>query len=156
MPDGNEKSIEGIMRLIRLIKRDEWDPDRKRFTSPAFEPSSDEGSKPGGISLIDKQCILDSSGDVCAHIRRWRYTPDPEPIYWEFSSNILGEHELEYEPSASGDDCHLNIIRLGEKSGKKMFKSAKKIFKRATEDLSVFRVCHQDRGNVPLSANFLR
>lgn len=95
--------------FIRIINKKHYDKKLKRFTSLSFKPSSN-----GGISVIDKECVLHSTGCVCDHIQRYygSVSGDP-PIYWEIPPNLLPENcEFQQTPSASGDDCHHNILNV--------------------------------------------
>src|SRR5436305_12774563 len=95
------------MGNIRVIHRRYYDSERKRFASPAFQPSSN-----GGISVFDKFCALETSGAVCQHIREYYagQAGDP-PIYWEIPNDLQPANcRVEIKESSTGDLCHRDIF----------------------------------------------
>jgi hypothetical protein len=110
------------MELIRLIRKDDyWDNNLGRFQSFAFSNSSK-----GGISVIDKDCILASGRNVCDHIRTFyakSLTGSP-PVYWEFDRELLPDKcHLEQKTTESGDYCHHNIHGLSDNKAGKLLKN---------------------------------
>lgn len=123
------------MECIRLVKRVHFDQNKSRFTSPAFEPSSD-GS---GISVISISCILDQGKSICDHIREFYKQGQWEPyIFWRFSTDILPNGcELVSYPVENGDMCHCNLVGLPKNT-------ARQIFRQYSSDLSHFWICDGD------------
>jgi hypothetical protein len=86
----------------------------------AFRNSSNDG----GISVISSPCVIELTGNVCDHIRRYYPTVGGHPIiFWEFEENILPEgYSLEKETSDSGDVCHHNIKGVSDSQAGKIIK----------------------------------
>lgn len=123
------------MEAIRLLHRRHYDYRRRRFTSVAFKNTGEDP----GISIIDYECILNTSNSICSHIREYyQRTAGEPPIYWRFNTEILpAEIELEQEDSLSGDKCHYNIKGLHDKE-------ARKFFKKYNDKLHLFKTCQDD------------
>jgi hypothetical protein len=127
------------MEFIRIIHQHHYDPDKKRFTSLAFKPSSD-GS---GISVIAANCIVQKGARICEHIEKYyKSVSGIPPIFWSFDSKILPERcEFIQQTSESGDVCHYNLVGLSAKEAGYIFKQ---------QDLSVFSICRSDGNYQPL------
>ncbi len=132
------------MGFIRLIHKQHYDPDKKRFASLAFKPSSD-GS---GISVVDTDCILRTSSSICEHIERfYRDVSGTPPIFWDLQPQILPENcQLIRQRSSTGDDCHYNLVGLSEKEARAIFKAV---------PLTDFNICINTEGYRPLSISDL-
>ena len=107
------------MQYVRIVPREHWDTNKKRFTTLAFKPSSDDG-----ISVIEKQCLSEISASVCDHIRKYYpHISGEPPIFWEFPDNILPPSVRFIPiPSDRGDLCHRDVSGLSEKEARKIFK----------------------------------
>ena len=120
------------MELIRIIAGEYYDVNLGRFQSWVFSNSGDNG----GISVISRQCMVETTGNVCGHIRR--YYSDLGggcPVFWQFSAGDLpSDCELEQEDSPTGDRCHYNIKHLSNNK-------AGRLFKRLAPDLRGIYVC---------------
>ncbi len=127
------------MGYIRVIHQHFYDPDRGRFQSLAFRPSSDDS----GISIIDEECVLRTSPSICDHIEKFYHDiAGNPPIFWIFYANILPEAcKFIQQTSDSGDECHHNLIGLTDKQ-------ARNIFKQVT--LNAFRICTANGDHRPL------
>src|SRR5688572_12709449 len=105
------------MELIRLIsKTHHWARRKRRFSSAAFKNyRGSDTEPPGGVSVIKRQCILDSGREICEHIRT--YYPDYQAegtiVFWCFSSLDLPQgYKLIQKTTKSGDVCHYDITGL--------------------------------------------
>src|SRR5258708_11209390 len=121
------------MGFIRLIHHQHYDPDKKRFKSLAFKPSSNNT----GISVINTECIIQTSGSVCEHIQIfYAAVAGAPPIFWNIPIDLLPEGcSLDQHPSSGGDDCHYNLTGLTEKQARDIF------IKVPLED---FNICLED------------
>jgi hypothetical protein len=127
------------MEFIRIIHQSHYDPDKGRFTSLAFKPSSD-GS---GISVIDAICISQTNTSVCEHIKKYykSVSGDP-PIFWNINSKIFPEKcEFIQQTTKTGDVCHYNIVGLSEKEARIILRQA---------PLSDFNICTNGGNHRPL------
>ena len=130
------------MQLIRVInKRYHYDKNKGRFTSLAFKPSSN-----GGISVFCQKCAVEISGTICGHIQNYYSDVSGEPpVYWEFDSKILpSTHVIKESPSASGDECHRDIMNLSKRD-------AEQVFKKNTNYPDSFKICLPCGGDRSLS-----
>ena len=136
------------MRLIRILNVKHYDPRKKRFTSVAFKPSTN-----GGISVFNKECVLEQKRTICSHIREYYPPPtsnDP-PVFWEFEEQILpDECELEQQTSKSGDCCHYNINKLSDKKARKLFVNRQK-----EHQLSEFKICENGESRTVVLEDFV-
>ena len=115
------------MELVRILHPDEYEPQRKRFRSTAFEPYDDLGD----ISVFEETCALGASGSLCRHVTIFypetvpAGTPPPAFYLWRFADSALPAGcALTQKKSDSGDDCHHNISGLTKKAAMKWFKNA--------------------------------
>ena len=108
------------MELACLLHIADFEPKLDRFRSCAFDNSSDGG----GISVIQRECILKESGCVCSHFRKFYSSIISEPVlFFVFSPDELPPGwGLKQEPSTSGDICHHNVTNLSDNKAKKFFK----------------------------------
>ena len=75
------------MDAIRIISTEFYDRERGRFQSCAFDKSSGEQ---GGISILDRECILESGRSVCEHMRHYYGVRiDQALVFWQFSTYRL-------------------------------------------------------------------
>lgn len=107
------------MRAARLIHAKHVDRKRRRFSSQAFNNSSD-GS---GISIVDRECVDNHGDEICAHISKFYPGQVGDPIiFWEIPADIIPSYcKAEPEPSETGDDCHYNIKGWGDKEARDVF-----------------------------------
>jgi hypothetical protein len=108
------------MDLIRIIGREFYDPNRGRFQSWAFGNSSGGG----GISVIHRECMVETSGTVCRHIQEY-YADlgEDDPVFWRLSKEDLpADCELEQQDGPKGDKCHYNIMGLSDNRAGRLFK----------------------------------
>jgi hypothetical protein len=94
------------MGFFRVIHCKFYDSERGNFKSLAFAPSSDKG-----ISVVDLDCSVQTSGSICGHISRFYPNQAGDPaIYWRIPDQKIPEVcSFEPQPSTTGDDCHFNI-----------------------------------------------
>jgi hypothetical protein len=114
------------LRLARYLNAEKfYDPDKRRFQSLAFRNSSN-----GGISLVDVECAIKASGDLCSHGRIFyqgnknRPGPTGNPvIFWEIPKDVIPVN-CSWEPSVSttGDNCHGDLKDWKDKEAEKVFK----------------------------------
>ena len=109
------------MRFVRIIYRDHWNENAKKFQSTAFS-----GSK--GISVFSCNCVEEKQSNICQHISNF-YSPEPTglpPIYWviEFDDLLVEYPEVKIvqHTEENLDDCHHNIF-LPPKIARRFFKS---------------------------------
>lgn len=79
----------------------------------ALQPSSD-GS---GISVVDKGCAEDKSGDVCSHAaKHYASTAGTPIVFWEIPHEQIPEG-CKAVHSVNGTDlwCHYDLINWDEK-----------------------------------------
>ena len=116
------------MQFIKVINpKYHYSSHLKRFTSILFRNSSNDG----GISAIDRKCILQSERSICEHIEKYYSEKTSiKPIFWEFSSHTLcSKHKVtnykisSEEPSTTGDHCHVNIIGIPKRKAENISKS---------------------------------
>ena len=133
------------MQLIRFISRKFYDHRKRRFQSLAFKNSSGEG----GISVLDKSCILEQKRSICSHLRQFysRSTGDP-PIFWEFSKKSLPQRNLnlvDTSESDNPDECHYNLMGLSDKQARQIFYGL--------DWRNCFKICHHDNTHQRLTDN---
>ena len=126
------------MEYIRVVHQKHYDPRKREFKSLAFKNSSS-----GGISVISKNCIDETSRHVCAHIFKFYSIISSNPqIYWRFSFKILpdGCEFIAYE-SESGDKCHGDITGLTNQKARALLKSIQ---------IDQFEICEGQESSRPL------
>ena len=125
------------MEFIRLVSPRYFDRQKQRFQSWAFQNSSE--NRGGGISLIEKDCIVaGTSPSICEHVRRYyESTAGDVVIFWEVPSDLPAGARLEQKTTDSGDSCHYNLRDLSDNQAKQYFKSA-------APSLEGFRICDGD------------
>src|SRR5436190_1074987 len=108
------------MEYIHILPHKHWESALCRFSSLAFKPSDTDG----GISVIDMECAIGSSGAVCAHLRnQYPGIAGEPPIFWKMPQNFLpNTASFVSSPSTGGDPCHSNITGLSEKVARRLFK----------------------------------
>ena len=129
------------MELVLLLHISHYDERLGRFRSECFERSGD-GT---GISVIDAECSIETTGSICAHARAFygKIAWQP-PIFWRFDEAILPAGSwLDAVPSDTGDMCHRNIEGLSNGRAKKFFKR---------QENPIFYICDDDQFR-PLTAN---
>jgi hypothetical protein len=115
------------MELVRILHPDEYEPQKKRFRSTAFEPYVDMGD----ISVFEENCAVVASGSICRHVEVFYPetvpggTP-PQAFYlWRFAKTALPTGcAVNQKTSDSGDGCHYNISGLTKKAAMKWFKDS--------------------------------
>lgn len=118
------------MPYIRLLNFSlHYSKELGRFKSPAF---ANTGTPPG-ISVIDLDCAIHTSGDICQHCAKFYSAVAGTPIiYWEIPNEFLEDGcHLEQETTESGDFCHHNIRGLTDSRARKI------IIKVPIEELSI-------------------
>ena len=107
------------MHYILYVHISDYDRTLGRFKSPCFSESND-----GGISVVEKDCILNDTGCVCRHaLRFYSMATHTPPIFWDFTPRALFENcRLVQSDSSTGDRCHFNIFGLGDKKARSYFK----------------------------------
>src|SRR5450432_4391656 len=100
------------MGYIRIIQRAWYDPELKRFTSFAFQPSSDKS----GISVIDIECATRTGSSICEHIRKlYPKMAGSDPIFWPVPIEQLPSTYRIDSGVPTSDPCHQNILGVSEK-----------------------------------------
>ena len=89
--------------IIRLIHPLYYSYEKSRFKSEAIESSDD------GLSVIELDCCVANSGDVCTHVRK--YYPSgisgEPPVFLRLKVDQLpATASLRQETSDTGDECH--------------------------------------------------
>ena len=135
------------MEVIRLLHINNYDKQRNRWASPAFKNSS--GRSPG-ISVIDRECIINTGDTICSHISKYYSTTPPVPtIFWCFETDILPRGcSIEQVNSTSGDKCHYNIRELRDPD-------ARRFFQQFWNKIESFNICTSDGDYRPLSVEDL-
>ena len=111
------------MPLIRVLNAIWYDHHLGRFSSLAFNPSSN-----GGISVFHKDCAIRTSGDVCSHIDRFYKSVSGEPpLFWELPEDLEKLCELDSDLSDTEDACHDDIINLKKNRARQLFKRYHKL-----------------------------
>ena len=109
------------MRVIRLLQAIHFDRRERRFRSLAFQASG----RDGGISVVDENCVRSLGNSICEHVaQHYAGVARGLTVFWSFDTNELPfKFTLEYQPSPSGDKCHINIKDVKDKDAKRYFKS---------------------------------
>jgi hypothetical protein len=110
------------MALVRIIHPEEYESREKRFKSSAFEPSDD-----AGISVVERDCAIEQSGELCAHIERYYKEliegPPPVTFYLWTVADLPAGCAIE-NPEGFPDPCHRNITGFTKGKAKSFFKRA--------------------------------
>ena len=111
------------MVAVRILNQKKYDNRRGRFRSEAFEPTSDGPTDTPGISIIDAECVKNTSDNICAHIAEFYASTAGTPIiFWKFATQILPpEHCIKQKDSITGDKCHNNIHNLSKTQARNFF-----------------------------------
>ncbi|HUF04350.1 MAG TPA: hypothetical protein VMM38_09260 [Aridibacter sp.] len=105
---------------IRVVHPSDYDFEKKRFASTAFQVSSNEG-----ISVFERDCGIIENGSECAHIEKYyrEQTGDPS-LFWPVpDEGIPDTCEIVNEASSTGDACHRDIKGWHKNRCKKYFKN---------------------------------
>ena len=108
------------MEYIRVINSEHWDPRRGNFKSLAFRNYN------GGISLFDRACAESVSKSICRHIDKFYLSAAGTPVlFWVIDPLILPtECNIVSTVSSTGDTCHRDILKIGDKKARKVLKDA--------------------------------
>jgi hypothetical protein len=116
-----------VAPFARLLQTRHYDRTKGRYSSTAFQPSSDGG----GTTVIDICCIAESGHSVCDHISK--YYPvsvaSSPAIYWIIPDSIIPKSaKIIQQTSESGDiriwryqNLAINVIAIfltGQKESK--------------------------------------
>ena len=87
----------------------------------AFRPSTTNK----GISVFDKECAKETSGDICNHIEKFYSEIAGIPIvFWEIPAEIIPQGcRIKQSVSNKGDECHHDIFDWEAKESEKTIKN---------------------------------
>ena len=113
------------MQIVRGLGASRYSKKKKQFKKQScFNTYRD------GISVIDLECIMDTTGEVCRHLEsRYETAVGHRPfMYWIINKEDMdarfGPDNFSLIPkkSESGDICHLVITGLSDDQGKEFVK----------------------------------
>jgi hypothetical protein len=109
------------MEYVRLVHPEDYDHNRGKFNDLVFKNSTD-GS---GLSVFEVECAENTSITLCAHIRPFYplLTGDPAIFYVMNESEIPQSGRIVDIPSATGDECHRQIMDVSTTAMKKAFQN---------------------------------
>lgn len=105
--------------VVRILNPKHYDRTKQRFTSLAFRP------KDGTLSVVNKQCVLNSGTTVCEHIEKfYGNVAGKPPVFWEFLYEQLPfDCEIAQRTEENGDECHYNLEGVDRKQAEDFFKT---------------------------------
>ena len=103
---------------VRILPKKQFIKRIGRFASVAFK------NLRGGISVIQRDCIIDGGRTICGHLTHFYKSLDESPhVFWAFDADVILPEDVEFEQedSHSGDICHYNIRQVSNGKAKKIF-----------------------------------
>ena len=105
------------MDFVRALHRKKYKQKARRFHSDSFKNLN------GAISIIDVECIQETSTDTCGHIEHfYKSVICGKPFaFWVIRHHDLethfgkGQFSIVPKTSDSGDECHRNLTGVDNK-----------------------------------------